>query len=115
MTEDPLKSAEYSQEDGFSEISKKDFDKVIFEDKVRIAIPQLIVARNGSDWLILKKYGKFKEGDVVFMDEPLCNEEQNIIEIRPNTECGSTLGHVLDLIYRGIWGSQRIKKDQFPN
>jgi hypothetical protein len=98
---DPDYGSDFGGHD-FIPIPKEEYNKIILKGPVKVAIPHL---EKGEDTMeILQNYGKFKKGDEVMMEEPWVDEKQYIIEIKPNTNYGSTLIHVLDSIYRGIWG-----------
>lgn len=90
----------------YNHISEDEYKKIVFKEPVNIGIPKLIKEK-GEDldgMRILKDYGIFKKGDLVIVDEPWEDDPQYILEVIPNTTYGSTLRHVLDSIYRGIWG-----------
>lgn len=87
-------------------IPKEEYNKIVFRKVVYVAIPKLIEGNeeDPEGMFIIENYGQFKKWDSVFLDEPLPGEPQYVIKIKPNTTYGSTLKHVLNLIYKGIWG-----------
>ena len=125
LTEDPNKGLTFDTSHGSNfggdedyPLSDKQYNEIIFRGPVKVSIPYLTNEESEDErakMIVTESFGKFKEGDEVYVEEPWADEDQYIIEIKPNTKYGSTLRHVIDSIYRGIWGLPKNEKRQLSD
>jgi hypothetical protein len=107
MYEDPKEKLEYfdKEKEEFIPLTKEEYNQIVFKKPVKVFIPKLVVVRNfRNSSRILQDYGKFKKGQEVAIEENWEPRSDNVIEVKPNTTYGITVIHLLDSIYRGIWG-----------